>query len=55
MRGECRHNPTNLIWLVFGDDFSMQSGKCADCNQNIVRETSPIGAKYNWEDWRLTV
>lgn len=55
MRGECRHIPTNLIWLVSGDDFSMQSGKCADCNENIVRETAPVGAKYNWEDWRLTI
>ena len=51
---ECWHIPTNVIWLVSNDDYSMQSAKCADCAQNIVRETAPVSAKYNWEDWRIT-
>jgi hypothetical protein len=55
MRGECQHIATNLMWLVSNDDYSMQSAKCADCNQNIVRETTPTGSKFNWNDWRLTV
>jgi len=54
MNKECRHIPTNSMWLVSRDDYGMQSAKCADCNQNILRETAPIGAKYNWEDWRVT-
>lgn len=52
---ECLHIPTNLMWLVSGDDYSMQSAKCAECNQNIVRETTPMGSKFNWNNWRLTV
>ena len=55
MRGECQHIATNLMWLVSNDDYSMQSAKCADSNQNIVRETTPTGSKFNWNDWRLTV
>jgi hypothetical protein len=53
MNKECRHIPANSIWLVSRDDYGMQSAKCADCNQDILRETAPIGAKYNWEDWRI--
>jgi hypothetical protein len=54
MSKECRHIATNLMWLVIRDDYSFQSAKCADCNQSIVRETAPVSAKYNWEDWRIT-
>ncbi len=52
MNKECRHIATNLMWLVVRNDYSLQSAKCANCNQPIVRETAPIGARYNWEDWR---
>jgi hypothetical protein len=54
MNKECQHIATNLMWLIARDDYSLQSGKCADCNQSIVRETAPVGARYNWEDWRIT-
>ena len=54
MNKECRHIATNLMWLVSRNDYGMQSAKCADCNQSIVRETAPVGARYNWEDWRIT-
>jgi hypothetical protein len=54
MSKECRHIATNLMWLVTRDDYSLQSADCADCNQSIVRETAPVSAKYNWEDWRIT-
>jgi hypothetical protein len=53
MNKECRHIATNLMWLVVRNDYSLQSAKCANCNQPIVRETAPIGARYNWEDWRI--
>ena len=54
MNKECRHIATNLMWLVTRDNYSFQWAKCADYAQNIVRETAPVGAKYNWEDWRIT-
>jgi hypothetical protein len=53
MRGECRHIATGLMWLVVRNDYSLQSAKCVDCEQAIIRETAPVGAKYNWEDWRI--
>jgi hypothetical protein len=35
------------------DDYTMVSAKCL-CGQNLIRETAPLGARYNWEDWRIT-
>jgi len=39
--------------LVVRDDYSMVSARCR-CGNWLVRETAPIGARYNWEDWRVS-
>ena len=35
------------------DDYTMVSAKCL-CGQELIRETAPMGARYNWENWRVT-
>ena len=35
------------------DDYTMVSAKCL-CGAELIRETAPQGARYNWENWRIT-
>ena len=38
-------------WLVMSDDYSKVKARCA-CGGWLVRETAPVGAPYNWQDWQ---
>jgi hypothetical protein len=52
-----RHEPngaeTVLVPLT-SESYSMVSVKCL-CGVTLIRETAPQGARYNWEEWRVTV
>lgn len=49
-----QHEPWGTEYrLVERDDYSMVSAKCK-CGTILIRETAPIGAGYNWEEWRVT-
>lgn len=38
-------------WLVMSDNYSKVKARCA-CGGWLVRETAPVGAPYNWQDWQ---
>ena len=49
-----KHEPQGEThWLVVRDDYSLQSAKCP-CGAWLVRETEPVGSRYNWKNWRVT-
>lgn len=35
------------------DDYTMTLAFCL-CGARMTRETAPLGAKYNWEDWKIS-
>jgi hypothetical protein len=35
------------------DDYTRVQVTCL-CGTTLTRETAPQGARYNWEEWRLT-
>ena len=52
---EHSHEPHGTeIYLVERDDYSMTSARCL-CGVTLIRETAPVGARYNWEEWRVSV
>jgi len=49
-----QHEPWGTEYrLVDREDYAMVSAKCL-CGVWLIRETAPVGARYNWEEWRVT-
>jgi len=49
-----QHEPRGVeIRLIDRDDYAMVSAKCL-CGVTLIRETAPVGARYNWEEWRVS-
>ena len=36
------------------DDYTMVSAKCFYCDVTIIRETTPQGSRFNWQEWRVS-
>jgi hypothetical protein len=47
------HGSEIVLVHLNSENYSMVSAKCL-CGVTLVRETAPKGARYNWEDWRLS-
>ena len=47
------HTPIGEIKWEMIDDDSRQFSRCK-CGVELTRETAPLGARYNWEDWRIS-
>ena len=48
------HAPNGEVyWLVKSEGYSMKNSRCK-CGVEMVQETAPLGARYNWENWRVT-
>ena len=51
-----KHEPSGAETVLVplnSEDYSMVSAQCK-CGVTLIRETAPQGARYNWEDWRVT-
>lgn len=49
-----KHEPWGTeVVLVDQDEYTMVSAQCL-CGVWLIRETAPVDAKFNWQDWRVT-
>lgn len=51
-----KHEPNGIETVLVplnSQDYSMVMTQCK-CGVTLIRETAPQGARYNWEDWRVT-
>jgi hypothetical protein len=52
-----KHEPTGTEVVLIRrevDDYTMVSAKCFYCEATIIRETTPQGSRYNWQEWRVS-
>ena len=48
------HAPNGqIMWQTIDDEDSTQRTRCA-CGVELVRQTAPLGAAYNWEEWEIS-
>jgi hypothetical protein len=47
------HGAETVLVPLNSQSYSMVSVQCK-CGATLIRETAPQGARYNWEDWRVT-
>lgn len=51
---EHTHTPSGrIMWQTIDDEDSTQRTRCA-CGVELVRNTAPLGAGHNWEDWEIS-
>lgn len=51
---EHSHSPSGQIsWHYVGEEEYRQFSRCV-CGIALVRHTAPLGAGYNWEDWKIS-
>lgn len=45
------HIATAIEWVTLTDSYSRQESVCP-CGQRLERETTPLGSKPNWNEWK---
>lgn len=46
-----KHIATAIEWVTLTDSYSRQESVCP-CGQRLERETTPLGSKPNWNEWK---